>query len=157
MKDLLGHEIVRALERCGVIASAAKPILVLDDDKAALELAMKRARFGLPHPVPARCQQRPASRVEKRPRRGCPSTVMPKVNGFEFLQRFRKMSRTRKIPVIVWTGKDLTDLERGQLRSVAALVFLQTRFPIYFKNTVRPIARGSWRITARGWVWSSAK
>jgi DNA-binding response OmpR family regulator len=41
------------------------------------------------------------------------------MNGFEFLRRFRKTTVGRRIPVIVWTGKDLTDSERVELRSAA--------------------------------------
>ena len=48
--------------------------------------------------------------------------VMPKMSGFEFLKRFRKTKRGRSTPVIVWSGKDLTDLERRELRAVATIV-----------------------------------
>ena len=45
--------------------------------------------------------------------------VMPEINGFEFLQHFRKTREGRRTPVIVWTGKDLTDAERRHLESAA--------------------------------------
>src|SRR5207245_2630421 len=34
--------------------------------------------------------------------------IMPGVDGFEFLERFRKMDAGRRTPVIIWTGKDLS-------------------------------------------------
>jgi len=48
--------------------------------------------------------------------------VMPKMSGFEFLKRFRKTKRGRATPVIVWSGKDLTEVERSELRAVATIV-----------------------------------
>ena len=42
---------------------------------------------------------------------------MPEMDGFEFLKRFRKTSSGYDTPVIIWSGKDLTELERAELRS----------------------------------------
>jgi len=47
---------------------------------------------------------------------------MPEMSGFEFLKRFRKTSRGRQTPVIVWTSKDLTDRERTELRSSTSAI-----------------------------------
>jgi len=44
------------------------------------------------------------------------------MNGFEFLKRFRQTKNGRRTPVIVWTGKDLTDSERAELRSAASSI-----------------------------------
>jgi len=44
------------------------------------------------------------------------------MNGFEFLKQFRKTNRGRRTPVIVWTSKDLTELERAELGSAASSV-----------------------------------
>jgi CheY-like chemotaxis protein len=41
--------------------------------------------------------------------------VMPEMDGFEFLDRFREEARHHRIPVIIWTSKDLTVAERESL------------------------------------------
>ena len=50
--------------------------------------------------------------------------MMPEMDGFEFLERFRATPQWRDVPVIVITAKQLTPAEREQLsghvRSVIA-------------------------------------
>jgi hypothetical protein len=48
--------------------------------------------------------------------------IMPEMNGFEFLKRFRRTNRGRRTPVIVWTSKDLTEMERAELRSSTSAI-----------------------------------
>jgi CheY-like chemotaxis protein len=48
--------------------------------------------------------------------------VMPEMTGFEFLKRFRETGDGRHTPVIVWTAKDLSELERDELRSAASAI-----------------------------------
>lgn len=48
--------------------------------------------------------------------------VMPEMDGFEFLNQLRNNPRWRSIPVLVVTGKELTDKESAMLRSYAAKV-----------------------------------
>ena len=49
--------------------------------------------------------------------------LMPGVDGFEFVTRFRAMPADRDVPIIVWTVKDLDAGERRQLQpSITALV-----------------------------------
>ena len=43
--------------------------------------------------------------------------LMPRIDGFEFVERFRANPDHRKIPVIVWSVKDLTSEERQRLSS----------------------------------------
>jgi DNA-binding response OmpR family regulator len=47
---------------------------------------------------------------------------MPEMDGFEFLKRFRKTSNGYGTPVIIWSGKDLSDLERAELRSSSSSI-----------------------------------
>jgi CheY-like chemotaxis protein len=44
------------------------------------------------------------------------------MGGFEFLDHLRRDATLRRIPVIVWTGKDLTLDERAMLRASAKAV-----------------------------------
>jgi len=53
--------------------------------------------------------------------------MMPGVDGFEFLDRFRRLPDGRSTPVIVWTSKDVTADERARLRASAQAVVLKGR------------------------------
>jgi len=48
--------------------------------------------------------------------------IMPGMSGFEFLEQLRRDPAGRRVPVIVWTGKDLSLDERAQLRASANAV-----------------------------------
>jgi CheY-like chemotaxis protein len=43
--------------------------------------------------------------------------LMPEMDGFAFLDRFRKLPEHRRTPVVVWTAKDLTSAESARLRA----------------------------------------
>jgi CheY-like chemotaxis protein len=45
--------------------------------------------------------------------------LMPRVDGFEFLRRFRATRRGRATPVVVLTGKDLVRKEKELLAAMA--------------------------------------
>ncbi|HZA54734.1 MAG TPA: PAS domain S-box protein [Candidatus Udaeobacter sp.] len=119
-KPVSSGEVLKALKRCGVAPSSHQPILVVDDDASALKLAEKTlGELGyralcmqdVPSALRAAAQERPAAVVL--------DLVIPEINGFDFLKRFRMTEEGRQTPVIVWTGKDLTDAERRRLRSEA--------------------------------------
>jgi PAS domain S-box-containing protein len=117
-KPVSQEEIVRALERCGIAPNSRRSVLVIDDDAAALKVADQVLRQLGFRPV---CRQDAASALEaastERPAAVVLDLMMPEMNGFEFLKRFRKSRSGRRTPVIVWTGKDLSEKERAQLRS----------------------------------------
>jgi signal transduction histidine kinase/DNA-binding response OmpR family regulator len=119
-KPVAESEIVLALKRCGVAPSSRRPILVIDDDRSALKLAAEMLRHLGYRPI---CRQNAVSALKiaakERPAAVVLDVIMPEMNGFEFLKRFRKTAKGNRTPVIVWTGKDLTDSERAELRSAA--------------------------------------
>lgn len=45
--------------------------------------------------------------------------LMPEMDGLEFLSRLRPTQRGRRLPVLVWTGKDLSGPEVQELRARA--------------------------------------
>jgi CheY-like chemotaxis protein len=47
---------------------------------------------------------------------------MPRVDGFEFLERFRRTEAGRSTPVIIWTVKDLSAHDHARLREHAQAV-----------------------------------
>jgi PAS domain S-box-containing protein len=122
-KPIPADDLLKALKRCGVDPDIARPILVVDDDPSALKLADTTLRHLGYHPL---CQQDAKLALElasrERPAAIVLDLVMPEISGFEFLTEFRKTEQGHQIPVIVWTGKDLTAEERQILRSEAASI-----------------------------------
>ena len=51
--------------------------------------------------------------------------IMPRLDGFEFLERFRQTEAGQSTPVIVWTVKDLTTHDQARLREKAQAVVLK--------------------------------
>ena len=122
-KPVAESELLAALDRCQIVPNGGRPILVVDDDKSALKLASEMLQDLGYRPI---CRQNGASALKaaskNRPAAVVLDLVMPEMNGFEFLKRFRQTKNGRRTPVIVWTGKDLTDSERAELRSAASSI-----------------------------------
>jgi signal transduction histidine kinase/DNA-binding response OmpR family regulator len=122
-KPVSQSEIIKALERCGVTPSTPRPVLVVDDDRSALKLADKTLRHLGYRTV---CRKNGISALKaaskEHPAAVVLDLVMPSMNGFEFLRRFRRTRRGRYTPVIVWTSKELSALEKNELRSAATAV-----------------------------------
>ncbi len=55
--------------------------------------------------------------IEKQPNVIILDLMMPEVSGFEVVQRLKKDERTKNIPIIICTGKDLTEEEKDLLSS----------------------------------------
>jgi len=53
---------------------------------------------------------------------------LPDMTGFHFLEKVRQNSEINRIPVIVYTGKDLTKEENARLEKLASTVVLKTAF-----------------------------
>src|SRR5687767_10268856 len=122
-KPVSQSEVIKALERCGVTPRTPRPVLVVDDDRSALKLADKTLRH-LGYRTVCRKNGHSALRAASKesPAAVVLDLVMPTMNGFEFLRRFRRTRRGRHTPVIVWTSKDLSVLEQNELRSAATAV-----------------------------------
>jgi PAS domain S-box-containing protein len=122
-KPLSQADLLSALEKCGVASSTPRPILVVDDDRSALQLADEMLRQLGYRTV---CRQNAVSALKaaskERPAAVVLDLIMPEMNGFEFLKRFRRTNRGRRTPVIVWTSKDLTEMERAELRSSTSAI-----------------------------------
>jgi signal transduction histidine kinase/CheY-like chemotaxis protein/HAMP domain-containing protein len=50
---------------------------------------------------------------------------LPDMNGFELLQKLKKQTDARKLPVIVYTGRDLSRKEENQLRRLAETIIVK--------------------------------
>jgi PAS domain S-box-containing protein len=53
--------------------------------------------------------------------------LMPDIDGFEFLDRFREISGCQNTPVIVWTNKDITPEDRDRLSHAAQSITLKAQ------------------------------
>ncbi|HEY7163014.1 MAG TPA: response regulator [Candidatus Binatia bacterium] len=117
-KPISHYQILQALKSHGIDPGTARPVLVVDDDPQALKLAAEVLRQLGYRPI---CRTEAADALETATREA-PAVVvldllMPEMNGFEFLRRFRQTSSGHDTPVIVWTGKDLTESERIELHA----------------------------------------
>jgi signal transduction histidine kinase/DNA-binding response OmpR family regulator len=122
-KPVSQSEVIKALERCGVTPRTPRPVLVVDDDRSALKLADKTLRH-LGYRTVCRKSGMSALKAasKEHPAAVVLDLVMPSMNGFEFLRRFRRTRRGRYTPVIVWTSKELSAMEKTELRSAATAV-----------------------------------
>lgn len=91
--------------------------MVLDDDRRALDLmAASLKQLGYRAHCTSSGQEALDWSSERLPLAMIVDLLMPGMNGFEFLERFRELPRSRHVPVIVWTIKDLSAGERATLR-----------------------------------------
>jgi PAS domain S-box-containing protein len=122
-KPVRERDLLVALERVSVPPSVARPVFVVDDDKSALKVAERVLKELGYRPV---CHAKPAEALDsiskEPPAALILDLLMPEMDGFEFLSRFRRTTSGRHTPVIVWTGKDLSDREREKLELLAQAV-----------------------------------
>ena len=117
-KPIEAEALVAALTRAGVPPHRPGTILIVDDDPGALKLiATTLKQLG----YQTRCEQDGAAALralrESLPNAVILDLIMPGMNGFEFLEHLRREPAARRVPVIVWTVKDLNPEEH---------IFLQT-------------------------------
>lgn len=118
-KPIDSHALVRSL-RSATSRVDEGVILVIDDDPAARRL-METSLTSLGYPVV--CVEDGQAGLEfvkrTRPVGIVLDLMMPRMDGFEFLGRFRQTTAYDNVPVIVWTTKDLTLADRDKLARFA--------------------------------------
>ena len=125
-KPVKAADLLDSLRRAGLRPHMGRPVLVVDDDPQARRL-METMLQAIGYP------SREAASAEEGLRlagREPPSAVildlsMPGMDGFGFLELFRRMPAGRGTPVIVWTGKDLTSEDHRRLAASAQAVVLK--------------------------------
>jgi PAS domain S-box-containing protein len=125
----LDHSLLlRALERLPVAGRPQGPILVVDDDLSSLRL-IEATLHPLGHRTVCYTDAKSALTAEREspPVAVVLDLLMPGMNGFEFLERFRSLPENRAIPVIIWTVKDLSKEEHERLRASAHAVVQKGR------------------------------
>jgi PAS domain S-box-containing protein len=122
VKPVDPSELLSSLKRSGVNPDNAKSILVIDDNLSDLKLA-KTMLDKLGYRVT--CETSGASGLQAVKRQKPDAIVldllMPGMDGFEFLNRFRKTKISREIPVIIWTVNDLDDTDKANLQAAAVV------------------------------------
>jgi len=127
VKPLRAEDLLASLQRAGIVPLSERPILVVDDDAAARKL-MEATLEGLgyrPIAVSSGAEGLEAVSVEP-PAAVILDLLMPKMDGFEFLEALRNTSVGRVTPVIVWTVKDLTAQDHASLAASAQAVVLKS-------------------------------
>jgi CheY-like chemotaxis protein len=122
-KPVQTDELLSSLHRAKLLPGSSRPVLVVDDDPMALKLAARAlGHLGYSALCRSDAEAALATARETPPAAVILDLLMPEVDGFEFLRRFRRTAPGRRTPVIVWTMKDLTPAERDRLREAAQAV-----------------------------------
>jgi len=115
--------LLSSLHRAGVGPERARRVLVVDDDPASLrlmEVTLETLGFS---PI---CRTGGVlglqAVIDLAPSAVVLDLQMPEMDGFEFLERLRRLPDHEHTPVIVWTMKDLSPAERSKLRASARSV-----------------------------------
>jgi PAS domain S-box-containing protein len=127
VKPLRAEALLSSLQRGGILPAGSRSILVVDDDPQARKL-METTLQGLGYHSRAAASAEEGLRVagDVAPAAVVLDLLMPEMDGFEFLERFRRMPAGRATPVIVWTAKDLTAEDYGRLAASAQAVVLKS-------------------------------
>ncbi|MGC4094071.1 MAG: response regulator [Polyangiaceae bacterium] len=122
-KPVNGRDLLVSLQRAGVPPEKSGTILVVDDDPSALKLMETALRsLGYRAQVVSNAESGLMLVGANRPAAVILDLLMPGVDGFEFLVRFREAPENQNIPVVVWTTKDLTNDDRDRLQRYAQAV-----------------------------------
>jgi PAS domain S-box-containing protein len=116
-KPVDGAAVVRALERAGVSVGSGGTVLVVDDDPGSLRLmAASLQQLGYHSTCVARAIEGLRISEREAPMAVVLDLQMPELDGFGFLDRFRRIASCEHVPVIVWTVKDLTQADLARLK-----------------------------------------
>jgi CheY-like chemotaxis protein len=126
LKPVSAQDLLASLEDAGVRPAAGAPILVVDDDPMALRLAetvLGRSGYQVV------CRSDGEGGLEAA-QRATPAAVlldllMPGMDGYQFLAAFRATAAGARVPVLIWTQRDMTAKEKDHLRGAAEAVVLK--------------------------------
>jgi PAS domain S-box-containing protein len=127
-KPLDSSALLASLSRAGLRPGRSGIVMVVDDDPGSLKL-MSATLTQLGYRAHGVRSGEEGLRVA---RKSAPLAVvldllMPEMDGFEFLDRLRQVPPCRRVPVIVWTVKDLSAEEYARLRASAQGVVAKAR------------------------------
>lgn len=124
IKPVNSKELISALMKAGIRPMHEKKIvLIIDDDTHTLKFTKKSLALEGYIVIGALDGERGLQAVKKyHPDIIVLDLLMPKMNGFDFLHKLRRMETDYHTPVIVWTVKDLTRNDQLRLRQYAQAV-----------------------------------
>ena len=100
-----------------------KKVLVIDDDKDVRDLMTRLLDDIGVRPIDARDGKEGLERTKDNPSLIVLDLEMPRMDGFEFLENFVEMDFEDKPNILVYSGKDLSEVQEELLRkNVAGLV-----------------------------------
>ena len=109
--------VIRALERAGVSPNNTGSVLVVDDDPGSLRLmAASLNQLGYSSVCVGRAIDGLRLCERQAPLAVVLDLQMPELDGFGFLDHFRRIPSCENVPVIVWTVKDLTPADLARLK-----------------------------------------
>ncbi len=125
-KPLEPAALLAALQRAGVSPERRGAVLVVDDDEGCLKLMEATlGRSGYQTICRRDGEAALKAAAETPPVAVVLDLIMPRLDGFEFLERFRRTEAGQSTPVIIWTVKDLTTHDQARLRETAQAVVIK--------------------------------
>ena len=115
-KPIAGEDLRRVLKGLVRSDSEAAEVLVVEDDPATgdlLKQLLEEMRVAVRHVTSG--QQAVAALRERAPAAIVLDLMMPDLDGFEVLRQVRERDGGRRVPVVVYTAKELTADERARL------------------------------------------
>ena len=102
----------------------SEKILVIDDDQNTRDLLSRMLKEAGWFPITARDGKDGLGRIEDKPVLIVLDLEMPRMDGFEFLENYiREVDKKERIPILVYSGKDLTEVQENLLKeNVAGMV-----------------------------------
>lgn len=115
-KPLDGKLLLASLSRAGVPPEKIGKIFVIDDDVSSCKLMCATLeQLGYQTSYHLSAEMALVSALQEKPAAVILDLVMPGLDGFQFLSRFRQKPMSHDVPVLIWTNKDLTKDEQESL------------------------------------------
>jgi PAS domain S-box-containing protein len=125
-KPVNSQEVLASLRRANVMSQNAAKIWVIDDDLSALKLmSTVLTQLGYHVACHDNAEHALALLEHDRPSAIVLDLMMPGMDGFQFLARYRQRPDHAAVPIIVWTMKDLGAVDHERLHHVAQAVLLK--------------------------------
>ena len=123
VKPIESDLLLESLKRAGVPPERSGIILVVDDDLGSLQL-MAATLTQQGYRVKAVHLGEDGLRIAAQtpPLAVVLDLLMPEMDGFQFLKLFRQVPRCGRVPVIVWTVKDLSAEDYARLQSTVQAI-----------------------------------
>jgi CheY-like chemotaxis protein len=123
-KPIDSASLLASLQRAGLRPGPEGAVLVVDDDESSLKLmAETLSQIGFRALCVRSGEEGLQAAARSAPIAVILDLIMPGLDGFDFLERFRESPANHRAPVLIWSIKDLSPEERARLsRSARAIV-----------------------------------